>query len=254
MATDSIRVSTVIPAHPERVYRAWLDAGEHGAFTGGRASIEPWIGGRHTAWDGYIVGMTLDLDPPRRIVQSWRTTEFPEGSSDSRLEVLLEPVEGGTLVTLVHVEIPEGQGEKYRQGWEDYYLKPMRQYFEKLIAGAGEQEGEAEPAPVRKPAARKPAKKKPASKPAKKKPARKPVKKKAAKKPAKKKAARKTVKKRGAKKPARRKVARKPAKRARGKKVAARARRVKVRGKARPARRGGEARPRARAKRKTGSR
>ena len=41
MATDSIRVSTVIPAHPERVYRAWLDAGEHGAFTGSKATGEP---------------------------------------------------------------------------------------------------------------------------------------------------------------------------------------------------------------------
>ena len=127
---ETIRVSTFLPGvPPERVYRAWLDPAEHGAFSGGRAEIEAFAGGRFTAWDGYIQGTTLEMEPPGRILQAWRTTEFPEGSPDSSLEILFEGTEGGTQVTLNHSQIPDGQGEDYRQGWEDYYFAPMQEYF-----------------------------------------------------------------------------------------------------------------------------
>lgn len=130
MSTESLRLSDVIPADPQRIYDAWLDGEEHGAFTGGgEASVEPGIGGRHTAWDGYIEGRTLELQPGRRLVQSWRTSEFPEGSPDSRLEVLFEPAEGGTRVTIVHTGIPAGQAVRYEGGWVDYYFAPMKEYF-----------------------------------------------------------------------------------------------------------------------------
>ena len=127
---ESIEVSAVLPATPLRIYRAWLDSGQHSAMTGGGAAeVDAAVGGRFTAWDGYISGVTLETDAPRRIVQAWRTTEFPKRAKDSRLEVLLEKAAGGTKVTLRHTEIPKGQGEGYRQGWLDYYLAPMQAYF-----------------------------------------------------------------------------------------------------------------------------
>jgi uncharacterized protein YndB with AHSA1/START domain len=125
---ESIRVSDVIPAPPEAVFVAWLDSDKHSAFTGSQARIAG-IGGTFTAWDGYIQGTTLEADPHRRILQSWRTTEFPSESPPSLLEVLLEPDEGGTRLTLIHTEIPVGQGSQYEQGWKDHYLAPLKEYF-----------------------------------------------------------------------------------------------------------------------------
>jgi len=132
MMLEKIELSTLLPAGPERIYRAWLDSAEHTAFTGGAAIIEPQVGGAFSAWDGYIQGVTLLLEPYRRIVQTWRTTEFPEASADSRLEVLLEEVQAGTKLTLTHSEIPGGQGEDYRQGWVENYFNPMEEYFSSL--------------------------------------------------------------------------------------------------------------------------
>ena len=126
---EKIELSTILPVGSERIYWAWLDSAEHTAFTGGAAIIEPQVGGAFSAWDGYIQGVTLVLEPYRRIVQTWRTTEFPEASADSRLEVLLEEVEAGTKLTLIHSEIPAGQGEDYRQGWVENYFNPMEEYF-----------------------------------------------------------------------------------------------------------------------------
>ena len=126
---DALTVSAVLPASPQRIYNAWLSGEEHAAFTGSRAEVDPSIGGRFSAWDGYITGTTQELEPDRRIVQAWRAADFPEGSPDAQLEVLLEPDEQGARITLVHTNLPEGQGPGYEEGWLDYYFKPMVGYF-----------------------------------------------------------------------------------------------------------------------------
>jgi uncharacterized protein YndB with AHSA1/START domain len=121
-------VSDRISATPQAVYDAWMSSDQHGAMTGGRAAIDPRPGGAFQAWDGYITGTTLELEPGRRIVQSGRTSEFATDDPDSRIEVLLEPAELGTLITLHHTSIPEGQSG-YEQGWRDNYFDPMRAFF-----------------------------------------------------------------------------------------------------------------------------
>ncbi len=127
--SESLKVSTVLPASAQQVYTAWLDSQAHGQFTGSPAEIDAQVGGLFTAWDGYIQGKTLEMEPYHRIFQTWRTDEFPDGSQDSFLEVLIEAADGGAKITLVHTLIPDGQGEQYKQGWLDYYFAPMEEYF-----------------------------------------------------------------------------------------------------------------------------
>jgi activator of HSP90 ATPase len=129
---ESLHLSTILPASTQQIYQAWLDSEAHSLFTGSPAQIEPRLGGAFTTWDGYIQGQTLELEPYRRILQSWRTTEFPAGSPDSLLEITLEETKEGTRIVLDHTQIPDGQGDDYRQGWEDYYFAPMEEYFQSL--------------------------------------------------------------------------------------------------------------------------
>ncbi|MDP1826885.1 MAG: SRPBCC domain-containing protein [Archangium sp.] len=125
---ENIDVSDIIPAPPERVYAAWLDPKEHAKMTGGGATDEG--DGRFTAWDGYISGRTVSSVPHTKIVQAWRTTEFPEDVPDSVLTITFEPVDAhSTKVTLRHENIPEGQGDAYEQGWHEHYFAPMAAYF-----------------------------------------------------------------------------------------------------------------------------
>ena len=128
---EKIKVTAVIPARPKRIYEAWLNGKEHSGFTGSPAKVDPNINGKFTAWDGYISGRTLLLEPGKRIVQTWRTTEFPVGAEDSKLEILFQKSEKETKITLIHSNIPEGQSESYKKGWKDYYFKPMKKYFAK---------------------------------------------------------------------------------------------------------------------------
>ena len=126
---DSFEVSDTIPATPDRIYRAWLDSLEHGRMTGGDANADGNIGGSFSAWDGYIQGTNLELEPGRRIVQAWRTKDFPEGAPDSRLEIELQADGDGTRIILRHTELPDGQGSDYEEGWREHYFDPMRKYF-----------------------------------------------------------------------------------------------------------------------------
>jgi uncharacterized protein YndB with AHSA1/START domain len=129
--SNGFKLSTVLPAEPSAVYRAWLDSKTHAAFTGGGvATSAPRVGGAFTAWEGYIRGTYLALEPGERIVHAWRTTDFPTGAPDSRVEVLLEATRGGTRLTLVHAHIPAGQEGDYQAGWADFYFRPMKKYFQ----------------------------------------------------------------------------------------------------------------------------
>ena len=128
--TDAIEVEATIGASPEAIYDAWVDGEGHAKMTGAGADSDPVVGGEFTAWDGYITGTHEALERPRRIVQRWRTSQFPDDAPDSRLEIRLEPVEGGTRVKILHSEIPTGQGPSYDQGWVDHYFEPMRAHFE----------------------------------------------------------------------------------------------------------------------------
>jgi uncharacterized protein YndB with AHSA1/START domain len=77
VTNESILISEVIPATPQRIFSAWMDSAEHSAFTGDEAVVVPEVGGEHQSAGGYIKGRTLELNEGSRIVQSWRTTEFP---------------------------------------------------------------------------------------------------------------------------------------------------------------------------------
>lgn len=121
-------IKTSLPASPKTVYSAWLNSEEHSNMTGGDADISDEVGTKFTAWDGYIEGTNILLEPFKRIVQSWRTTEFEEGEQDSQIEILLVDQDGETELTLIHTKLSENGGH-YEQGWINHYFKPMREYF-----------------------------------------------------------------------------------------------------------------------------
>ncbi len=128
MQENSIILSVTFPIPVEQLYTAWLDSKQHSAMTGGEAHCSDQLGEAFTAWDGYITGKNLRLDPGIRIIQSWRTMDFQEDDSFSRLELRFESVNLGSQLTLLHSEIPDGQPD-YARGWEEHYFAPMRAYF-----------------------------------------------------------------------------------------------------------------------------
>lgn len=129
--TKTIKQTQLIPSKPKEVYDAFINAKKHSAFTGSKATCDPRVGGKFTAWDGYISGKNLKLDEGKRIVQEWKTTEWPDKYLPSTVEFSFQKKKGGTELTMVHSKVPAQQADSYRQGWIDYYWKPLKAYFEK---------------------------------------------------------------------------------------------------------------------------
>lgn len=125
------KLTDVIPATPREIYDTWLDSRGHRAMTGAKAKQSAKVGAAVTAWGEYISGKNLELVPAKRIVQSWRTTQFAGDHKDSKITVTLKPVKDGTRMTLVHSGVPDGQTSYEKGGWQTHYFEPMKAYFGK---------------------------------------------------------------------------------------------------------------------------
>ncbi len=123
-------LKTTLNAPAKDIYNAWISSEGHTKMTGGEATASNKIGGSFTAWDGYIQGKNLVLEEDKRIVQSWRTSQFEPHEEDSQIEVLLLEKGGSTELTLIHSKVPES-GEHYIKGWDEHYFQPMNKYFTK---------------------------------------------------------------------------------------------------------------------------
>jgi activator of HSP90 ATPase len=132
LKTATIRQKVLIPATPDEVYEALADPKKHSEFTISKATGKAVVGGKFTAWDGYIFGKFLKLSAGKRIVQEWSTTEWPEGYPPSIVEFQMAKKGDGTMLAMIHSKVPAGQAESYRQGWKDFYWKPLKEHFGNL--------------------------------------------------------------------------------------------------------------------------
>ena len=82
---------------------------------------------RHLAADGWVRAQVTELDPPRRMVWAWSSSE--DGPSTT-VTFELTPLADGTRLTLTHVgEIDELVGGLLRDGWPSR-LELLRRYLD----------------------------------------------------------------------------------------------------------------------------
>jgi activator of HSP90 ATPase len=127
-----IIISSIVNTSADFIYRFFTDSKLHTEITGGKAVINKKIGGKFTAWDGYIEGEIISLDKNRKIVQKWRTTDFNKKDQDSILEITLSEIEKNrSKLILKHSELPEGSEEEYKNGWKEFYIKPLKEFIKR---------------------------------------------------------------------------------------------------------------------------
>ncbi len=127
----TIKQVVIIPASPEKVYEAFVDPKKHTEFTGSKATGKAKEGGKFTTWDGYSFGKFLKFEPGKCLVQEWMTTDWPEGYPPSRFELTFKKVPDGTEITMVQSNVPKEQEEELKEGWQEFYWVPLKEYFKK---------------------------------------------------------------------------------------------------------------------------
>ncbi|HVM31805.1 MAG TPA: SRPBCC domain-containing protein [bacterium] len=125
---DTIVQKVKFKASPEKLYGIFLDSKKHSQATGAKAVVSRKVGGKFTAWNGYIRGKNLLLVRGKTIVQSWRSAEFKPGYPDSILVLAFEKAPGGCRLTLTHAGIA-ARASNYAKGWRAFYWQPIAKYL-----------------------------------------------------------------------------------------------------------------------------
>jgi activator of HSP90 ATPase len=125
----NIKQTATFKTSPHEVYELLMDEKKHADFTGGEAKISRKVGGKFSISDGEIEGKNLELVPDRKIVQTWRYSDWQEGHY-STATFALEPTEKGTRLTFTQIDVPDDKYEDIKQGWKDYYWTPMKEVLE----------------------------------------------------------------------------------------------------------------------------
>lgn len=128
--SQTIRQTVTFKASPHEVYEILMDAKKHAELTGGEAKISRKVSGKFIIYGGEIEGKNLELVPDKKIIQSWRYSDWPEGHY-STATFLLDETDKGTRLTFTQTGVPDDKYEDIKQGWNDYYWGPIKEMLEK---------------------------------------------------------------------------------------------------------------------------
>jgi uncharacterized protein YndB with AHSA1/START domain len=131
-ATRTYEHEIAIEAPPEAVFAYFTDPAKMVRWIGGDAMLDPRPGGicrvswRRELGEAAVVGEFLEVVPYSRVVFTWgwERDMFGVPPASTRVEVSLVPHGAGTIVRLVHFELPERAVEFHSAGWS-HYLKRL---------------------------------------------------------------------------------------------------------------------------------
>lgn len=121
----NIHQEVTIAATPDAVFAVLTGSAEFARMTGGRAAdISREAGGPIAMFGDGIRGRNVELVPGKRVVQAWRSQEWPEGVySIVRFELV--PAGTGTRLVFDQVGYPDSAHQMLDSGWHQMYWEPM---------------------------------------------------------------------------------------------------------------------------------
>lgn len=132
MKTKKIQQTVSIKAKPAEVFEALMDSKKHCLFTGAKARISQKKGGTFSAYDGGLNGKNLKIVPNQKIVQAWKCEM--EGWPKNHFSIAtfsFQKTKNGTRLTFLQTGVPVECLKEIKEGWKDYYWKPMKKMLEK---------------------------------------------------------------------------------------------------------------------------
>lgn len=130
MKTKTIKQTAIFKASPHEVYESLMDSKKHSEFSGEGANISRKVGGKISAYSGYIEGENVKLVADKKIVQKWRGSDWPYGHySTATFE--MKKIPRGTKLVFVQKDVPEEFYKDISNGWKEWYWEKMKKMLEK---------------------------------------------------------------------------------------------------------------------------
>jgi activator of HSP90 ATPase len=126
--TKTFKTEVIFSATADDLYTALTEPNHVAAFTGSRVEISQEAGGRFSLFDGSISGTQVELTPGKKIVQKWRSSEWPDGHF-STVTITLADYDDGCHLSLVQQGVPASDYERTSQGWPRFFWERIKGTF-----------------------------------------------------------------------------------------------------------------------------
>lgn len=126
--TDNVEFRTTA----EEAYQTFVDPARIAAFT--RSPPKTFEGahkgGKFELFGGNVSGEYLELEPGKKLVQSWRLAQWPPGHfSTLKIEFDQNDSDHVTVMRVTWDGVPIGQEDVTKRNWLEYYVKSIKQAF-----------------------------------------------------------------------------------------------------------------------------
>ena len=115
-----------INASSEEVYKALTDPSLIEKWSGQPAEMDIKPGGKFSLWGGSIHGINKEISK-NKITQDWQEKNWEKSS---KVTFNIREENDTTYLELIHDEIPEDSFNSIDNGWDEYYLGPLKKMLE----------------------------------------------------------------------------------------------------------------------------
>ena len=113
-------------ATPAEVFEALTNPEVIKKWAGGPAQMDNQVGTKFSLFGGGAHGTNLEVIPNQKLVQEWYAEEW---TKPSKVSFTLVPTGAGTILELLHEDVPEAEIQKISEGWNQYYLGQIQKMF-----------------------------------------------------------------------------------------------------------------------------
>lgn len=130
--TVTVRDDQEFRTTAEEMYETFVDPQRLAAFTRAPPKLFEGAkkGGKFELFDGNVSGEYLELEKPKKIVQSWRLNQWPAGHySKLSIEFDQNDIDHVTVMRVTWDGVPVGQEDVTKRNWGEYYVRSIKQTF-----------------------------------------------------------------------------------------------------------------------------
>jgi activator of HSP90 ATPase len=117
----------ILNASPEEVYAALTNPATIQLWSGEPAIMSAEPNTEFSLWDGSIVGLNIEFEAGKKIVQQWY---FGDQEEPSIVTFKLFEDKNKTSLELRHTNIPDDDYTDIVVGWNDVYIGSLIEFYE----------------------------------------------------------------------------------------------------------------------------
>jgi uncharacterized protein YndB with AHSA1/START domain len=122
----TIKQTYEMSATPEQVFEALVNEEIIQNWSRDEAKMSAEVGAKFSLWGGQMYGTNLEVIKNKKLVQEWC---YDQWETPSKVTFILKSSGDGTIVELLHEDVPEKSVKSISDGWSLYYLGAMQEMF-----------------------------------------------------------------------------------------------------------------------------